>query len=226
MSVSQFLFRAAMILSFVLVPMPGRAQDICVSTPEGKSAAMRLLAEVKQLQNASPVPWREETKPFMPRKGGVFEQLQQLTPWGTPLPPQFVQNGERRREQEANAEPKELSGDEFEDISKEVKQCYGEYRCVHDKLHPFYKSAFAKLGCHCHTGRCRPTLVRKVALSDTNKTGLKVLVSNGQWCDVPEAALKRDGNKIPPTLLQFEAHVCVAIIGCGEMECVIADIGG
>ena len=119
-----------------------------------------------------------------------------------------------------DSEPKPLTKDEEEKVLEATKDCLGNYQCGHPLLHPFYKTAFKKLSCHCHTGRCRPSRVQYVQVSENNTTGVRVL-ANGQMCDVPPEALRRDQSKIPASLLLFNVHVCVGEKGCEELECVI-----
>jgi hypothetical protein len=198
---------------------PASAQEICVSTPEAKSAALRMLAEVQSLSQQPAVPWANESKPrIFDRSVDTFKQI---LPWGTPVPPAFTQYGQSESK---------LPPDIKEDLVPNASKCLGEYKCLHDVLHPYYKVAFAKLGCHCYTGRCRPTNYQRVTVTDDDgvgdnrKSGYQVWAS-GRWCDVPIKALRRDRQQIPDTLMQFRAHVCVSETSCAELECAIIDEG-
>lgn len=108
----------------------------------------------------------------------------------------------------------------IEELIELTEKCLGEMSCGHPHLHPAYRDGFAKLKCHCITGRCRPSKFQHVEVSATNETGLQVW-ANGRWCDVPSAALRRDRRAIPNILLQFRGHVCVSDTGCAALECAI-----
>lgn len=116
--------------------------------------------------------------------------------------------------------PPDLDWREAAEIAREAQGCLGEYQCMHAKLHAYYRYAFYALQCSCHTGYCRPSKVREVDISPTNETGLQVW-ANGQWCDVTKDSLRRDGKRIPATLLQVGDHVCIGNKGCEQLECTI-----
>ncbi len=56
------LIRLLIIVSFVLISRQAIADQICASTPDGRSAALRLLQEVQWSGNAKPLPLLEEFK--------------------------------------------------------------------------------------------------------------------------------------------------------------------
>lgn len=108
----------------------------------------------------------------------------------------------------------------IEELIALTEKCLGKMRCGHPYLHPYYKVAFEKLGCHCKYGLCRPTQFQRVAVTSANPTGIQAW-ANDRWCDVPEEALRRDRRKIPLILLQFRGHVCLGENGCENLECAV-----
>lgn len=104
--------------------------------------------------------------------------------------------------------------------------CLGQYGCLHKWLHKSYSVAFEKIGCHCYTGRCRPTTYKTVPVSDEFPMGIAVL-ANDRWCPVTAHTLRRNDHRIPEILRQFKAHVCVSPDnGCAELECAILGTDG
>jgi hypothetical protein len=99
-----YLIRALMILSVVMISTEVRAQDICVSTPEGRKESMRLLREIQFQQKNGPVPFVQESTPRSVAPNGSFFD-QPKTPWGTTIPHLFGQYGQRQQPQDQNELP-------------------------------------------------------------------------------------------------------------------------
>jgi hypothetical protein len=104
-------------------------------------------------------------------------------------------------------------------------ECLGKYQCLHKWLHPSYSVAFARIGCHCYSGRCRPTTYKTVEVTDEYPMGIAIW-ANDRWCPVTAHTLRRNDSRIPEILRQFKAHVCVGVNGCEEFECAILDTRG
>ena len=206
--------KSLIIISFVLAAPMSETQEICASTPESFAAAKRAIGEINAARSGDTVHRVQSVYPL-----DQFLQKQRRSPFGTPVPHLYefmIQNdGGRPAPRTEEVLPGPIPSGE---------ECLGDYKCLHGYLHPYYKEAFQKLGCHCYTGRCRPSKFQRVATSETNETGYQIY-ANKQWCNVPKVALRRDKNRIPETLLQFDAHVCVSDTGCGELECAIIDEG-
>lgn len=88
----------------------------------------------------------------------------------------------------------------------DAEKRFGYRGYEHCRLHPKYQDAFKDWNCMCYTGQCRPTKFR-VALGANSQTGYEIYI-NGEWFDIPLAALRTAKANMTPELLEYDAHVC------------------
>jgi hypothetical protein len=97
----------------------------------------------------------------------------------------------------------------------------GDYKYMHEELHPHFEKLFGEGKCHCKTGYCRPTVYRLAP----NSVGVEIKIDGG-WYAPPQSAMLQK-NQIPPELWHFDALVCAHPTSPGEydIECVTINSG-